>query len=60
MGYRRLAFRIAQPPIAARGLIQKHKDMYRKFWSGQDCVVNHAVLTGSLQTVGISARVDDA
>jgi DNA polymerase-1 len=33
MGYKRLAFRIAQPPIAARELIQKHKDTCRKFWA---------------------------
>jgi DNA polymerase-1 len=46
-----LARRIGKPPIVARDLLQAHHETYRRFWAWSDAAVDHAMLTGSLQTV---------
>jgi DNA polymerase I-like protein with 3'-5' exonuclease and polymerase domains len=46
-----LARRIAKPSIVARDLLRAHHETYRAFWKWSDAVVDHAMLTGSLQTV---------
>jgi len=46
-----LARRIGQPPIVGRDLMRAHHEINRPFWRWSDAVVDHAVLTGSLQTV---------
>ncbi len=51
MGADSLAQRISQPPIRARELLRMHQETYRVFWAWSDRVVDHAMLTGSLQTV---------
>jgi hypothetical protein len=50
MGAAALALRIGQPPIAARDLLQLHRDTYRVFWRWSDATVDHAMLHGSLHT----------
>ena len=55
-----LALRIAQPPIVAAGLLQAHRETYRKFWLWSDAAVDQAMLFGSLHTVlGWHVHVDD-
>ena len=55
-----LALRIAQPPIVAQGLLQAHRETYRKFWLWSDAAVDQAMLFGSLHTVlGWHVHVDD-
>lgn len=55
-----LALRIAQPPIVAQGLLQAHRETYRKFWLWSDAAVDLAMLLGSLHTVlGWHVHVDD-
>ena len=39
-----LALRINQPPIVARLLLQRHREIYPVFWRWSDNAVNHAVL----------------
>jgi hypothetical protein len=34
-----LALRIAQPPVVAQGLLQAHRETYRKFWAWSDAAV---------------------
>ncbi|WP_083519252.1 DNA polymerase [Bradyrhizobium jicamae] len=46
-----LARRIGRPTIVARDLLQAHHETYRRFWAWSDAAVDHAMLTGSLQTV---------
>jgi hypothetical protein len=46
-----LARRIGKPPIVARDLLRAHHETYRRFWAWSDAAVDHAMLTGSLQTV---------
>jgi hypothetical protein len=46
-----LARRIAKPSIVARDLLRAHHETYRAFWKWSDAAVDHAMLTGSLQTV---------
>jgi hypothetical protein len=46
-----LASRIGAPPVLARDLLRAHRETYRDFWRWSDRAVDHAVLTGSLQTV---------
>lgn len=50
MGADALAQRIGQPPIRARDLLRLHHETYRTFWAWSGRVVNHAMLTGSLNT----------
>ena len=51
MGAEGLARRIGKPPIVGRHLLRAHHETYRDFWKWSDAVVDHALLTGSLQTV---------
>ena len=51
MGAEALAWRISQPPIRARDLLRLHRETYRVFWRWSDAALDHAMLTGSLQTV---------
>ena len=46
-----LAQRIGKPLIVARDLLQAHHENYRRFWAWSDAAVDHAMLTGLLQTV---------
>jgi hypothetical protein len=46
-----LATRIGGSPVRARELLRAHRETYRTFWKWSDQVVDHAVLTCSLQTV---------
>jgi hypothetical protein len=46
-----LARRIGRPTIVARDLLQAHHETYRRFWAWSDTAVDHAMLTGFLQTV---------
>jgi DNA polymerase I len=46
-----LARRIGQPTIVGRDLLRAHRETYRRFWAWSDAAVDHAMLTGSLQTV---------
>src|SRR5262249_26846940 len=46
-----LASRIGAPLVLARDLLRAHRETYRDFWRWSDRAVDHAVLTGSLQTV---------
>jgi hypothetical protein len=50
MGADSLAQRIGQPPIRARELLRLHRETYRDFWAWSDRVLDHAMLTGSLNT----------
>ena len=50
MGADSLAERIGQPPIRARELLRLHRETYRDFWAWSDRVLDHAMLTGSLNT----------
>jgi hypothetical protein len=51
MGAESLAQRIGQPPIRARELLRLHRETYRMFWRWSDRAVDHAMRTGSLNTV---------
>jgi hypothetical protein len=51
MEYESLAARINQPRVAARQLIQQHREAFRKFWEWSDAVVDTAMLYGELKTV---------
>ena len=46
-----LAARIGQPPVMARDLLRAHRETYRDFWRWSDAAIDHAVLTGALNTV---------
>jgi len=46
-----LASLIGAPPVLGRDLLRAHRETYRTFWKWSDRAVDHAVLTGSLQTV---------
>ena len=46
-----LAVRINRPVIVARRLLQRHKEIYRKFWQWGDNAVNHADIHGKQWTV---------
>jgi hypothetical protein len=46
-----LALRIGQPVPMAQYLLRAHRDTYPQFWRWSDAVVDHGMLTGSLQTV---------
>jgi DNA polymerase-1 len=46
-----LAQRIGKPLIVARDLLRAHHETYRRFWAWSDAAVDHAMLTGLLQTV---------
>lgn len=60
MGSEGLARRIGKPLIVARDLLRTHHETYREFWAWSDAVVDHAMLTGSLQTVfGWPVRLGD-
>jgi DNA polymerase I len=50
MGADALAQRIGQPPIRARELLRLHRETYRVFWAWSDRALDHAMLTGSLNT----------
>src|SRR5262249_42941209 len=55
-----LALRIAQPPVVAQGLLQAHRETYRRFWAWSDAAVDRAMLFGSLHTVlGWHVHVDE-
>jgi len=45
-----LALRLDQPSIIARDLLRAHHETYRRFWRWSDAVVDHAKLTGRLNT----------
>ena len=45
MGSRWLAIRIGQPEFTARGLLQRHKKVYRRFWQWSDNRLDHASWT---------------
>jgi DNA polymerase I len=45
-----LALKIDQPTIVARDLLRAHHEAFRQFWHWSDAVVDHAKLTGELQT----------
>jgi hypothetical protein len=51
MGERSFAFRIGEPPIVARDLLNAHRNAFRIFWRWSDAAVDTAVLTGRLHTV---------
>jgi DNA polymerase-1 len=51
MGYRTLAFRINQPDIVARQLLQHNRENYFRFWQWSDDIVDHAMLHLWQQTV---------
>ena len=44
MGPQALATRINQPLIVARKLLQRHREVYRKFWKWSDGTVDFAIL----------------
>ena len=44
MGARALATLMGQPMVVAKRLLQKHREIYRKFWSWSDGVVDFASL----------------
>jgi DNA polymerase-1 len=46
-----LALRIGKPPVLARSLLQAHRETYRTFWRWSDHAVDHAMITGSINTV---------
>lgn len=46
-----LALRIGKPVIDARELLRLHRTTYPVFWRWSDAAVDHAMLTGSLNTV---------
>jgi DNA polymerase-1 len=50
MGPRALATRINQPLIVARKLLQKHREVYHKFWKWSDGTVDFAILLRYLKT----------
>ena len=50
MGVRALATRMGQPMIVAKKLLQKHREIYRKFWRWSDCAVDFASLYRHLIT----------
>ena len=41
-----LAVRIGRPEIEARELLQRHREIYPKFWQWSDNAIDHAVLCG--------------
>jgi DNA polymerase I len=51
MGPDSLAARIGQPVAAARNLLQLHRETYRDFWRWSDGAVDHAMASGSIETV---------
>lgn len=51
MGGESLAARIGCPVAQARHLLRKHRETYRGFWVWSDAAVDHAMLTGQLNTV---------
>jgi DNA polymerase I-like protein with 3'-5' exonuclease and polymerase domains len=51
MGARSLAFRIGEPEIVARNLLQLHRETYSTFWKWVQAAVDHAMLRGWVQTV---------
>jgi hypothetical protein len=50
MGAFSLALRIHQPEVIARGLIQKHHDLYKEFWKWSDQNLRTMYGRGSLST----------
>jgi DNA polymerase I len=54
-----LASRIGAPPALARDLLRAYQEIYRTSCKWSDQVVDHAVLTGSLQTVFGSRCMSD-
>jgi DNA polymerase I - 3''-5'' exonuclease and polymerase domains len=46
-----LAVRIGRPEIEARRLLQYHREIYHQFWHWLNNTTDHAILTGSQQTV---------
>lgn len=58
MGEESLADRIGQPPIAARRLLELHRNTYRRFWTWSDAVLDEVSLHGRLwTTLGWEIRV---
>jgi DNA polymerase I len=51
MGEKSLAQRINRPEIEARGLLNLHKQTYKKYWDWSDGVLDYAMLHGKLWTV---------
>lgn len=51
MGSRSLAIRIGQPEFTARGLLRRHKEVYRGFWQWADNRLDRAILDGQIATV---------
>jgi DNA polymerase I-like protein with 3'-5' exonuclease and polymerase domains len=51
MGDKALAARIGQPVIAARQLIQKHRENFSRFWKWADGALDCAEVYGQLRTV---------
>ena len=51
MGAEALAERIGQSPAHARELLRLHRETYACFWRWSDAALDHAMLTGKLQTV---------
>jgi hypothetical protein len=51
MGAEALATRIGQPTIMGRELIRLHQETYKAFWRWSDAAVDHANLSGSINTV---------
>jgi DNA polymerase I len=51
MGPDSLAWRLGVPPFVARGLLQAHRETFRKFWRWSDAAVDCAMLHNALHTV---------
>ena len=51
MGVDALATRLGIIKAEARSLLERHRETYRTFWRWSDRIVEHASITGSLQTV---------
>ena len=60
MGAESLAARLGIPASEARGLLKLHREVFRKFWSWSDAVLNYAMLNNRIFTVfGWQCRVTD-
>ena len=51
MGQTTLAQRTGQPKIAARGLLNTHREIFSKFWSWNDAAATRFAVRGQIQSV---------